>query len=105
MENKNKLLSKLTVKNVSQVLGISIFVLVFLFTFLYSFEFKEQWVILLAVFGSLILLIGIVWILLVVWIKRSAKKKDINQQKIGKALEKLEQDAIEEGKKLDESNN
>lgn len=103
MKIKDKLLSKLTIKNVNQILGITIFVLVFLFTFLFSFEFKQQWPILLAVFGPLVLLIAIIWIVLVVWIKKTTKSKDINQQKIDKALEKLEQEAREESKKLDES--
>lgn len=104
---KSKFKDKLTVKNINKTFGALIFVLVFVFTFLFtSSELKQHWPILLSVFGGVILLAGIVWLVLVLWIRQKTIKNDANKQKINQALKKPKEDAIEESKKRleDESN-
>lgn len=99
MINKNKFIDKLTVKNINTTFGLIVFVLVFLFTFfLTANEFANHKLIILAVFGSIILATIAVWVALALIIHKRIKSKDINKQKIDKALDKLQEDAIEEGK-------
>ena len=100
MENKNKVKSKLTVKNISKTFGVIIFILVFLFTFLVtSNDLKQHWIILLSVFGSAVLAAIITWVIMILVVKHKADKNDPNKQKIKQALEKLEEDKKEENNK------
>lgn len=97
---KNKFKDKLTVKNISKTFGAIIFVLVFVFTFLVtSNELRQHWVILLAVFGSLVLAAGIVWLVMALVVKHKKDKTDTNKQTIKKALDKLEEEAKKEKNK------
>lgn len=90
MENKKTWWQKLTVKNIGTTCGIIIFVLVFLFTFLFTTEFKDEWRILLAVFGSLVGAVGIGWLVLVLLVKKKQKLADPNQRKIEEAIKKVD---------------
>lgn len=93
MENKNKKKPKLTVKNINTTFGAIIFVLVFLFTFLVtSNELREKWVILIAVFGSLVGAAGIAWLTTYLVFKKKQEKADPNKQKINQALEELKKE-------------
>lgn len=100
MANKNKLIEKLTVKNINKVFGIIAFVLVFLFTFLFtatdpSLSSAKGKMITLIVFGSVLGFVILCWVGLIIFSVQYKKSKDTNQQNIKKALDKLEEKAKE----------
>lgn len=91
MENKNTWWSKLNVKNINTTFGIVVFVLVFVFTFLVtSSELKQHWVILISVFGGVLALIIIAWVVLALLVTKKKKANDPNQQKIEQAIKSVQ---------------
>lgn len=100
MINKNKILDKLTYSNVNKTFGAIMFVLVFIFTFLLTAnDLKPYQTIVLIVFGAVMGLFALCWVGLILIVRHHKRSKDVNKQKIDKALDKLKEQAIEESKK------